>query len=266
MLRHLRLIPHLVALFVRTKMEYRGAFWLDRVAQIFSYGFMMASIWLLLERFGVLGTWTWPEMALLFGFQLLVYALGASVSFVQMREMEDTIRLGRLDTLLTKPMSPWVFIVFSAFNIEYLGHVLLAVPVLVWALLHVDIAWDAGTVLFFVAAMLSSAMGAAAIITMIGATALVWVQSNHLFAIYFSFWELARLPLDIFPGAIQWLLIAVIPLGYMAAVPVAVLLGKPVPILGDLAGPVTLLSGPLLVLLAMAVWRWAMTRYQGAGG
>ncbi len=61
-------------------------------------------------------------------------------------------------------------------------------------------------------------------------------------------------------------MLTVVPLGFMAAVPVAVLLGKPVPILGDWAGAVALLAGPVFVLLAMALWRHAMTKYQGAGG
>jgi ABC-2 type transport system permease protein len=52
----------------------------------------------------------------------------------------------------------------------------------------------------------------------------------------------------------------------MAAVPVAVLLGKPVPLLGGWAGPVALLAGPLFVALAIWQWRYAIGKYQGAGG
>ena len=36
MLRHLKVLPLLVAMHIRSQMEYRGAFWLDRVAQIMS--------------------------------------------------------------------------------------------------------------------------------------------------------------------------------------------------------------------------------------
>ena len=102
--------------------------------------------------------------------------------------------------------------------------------------------------------------------TMIGATALIWVRSRHLFSIFFGFWELARYPLNIFPLPLQIMMITFAPLGFLAFIPTAVALGKPVPILGDWAGPASLAIGPLFVLLAMAHWRYCLRNYQGAGG
>jgi ABC-2 type transport system permease protein len=61
-------------------------------------------------------------------------------------------------------------------------------------------------------------------------------------------------------------MLTIVPMAFMAAVPCAVLLGKPVPILGDWAGPIALLAGPGLALLAAVLWRHAMGKYQGAGG
>jgi ABC-2 type transport system permease protein len=101
---------------------------------------------------------------------------------------------------------------------------------------------------------------------MIGASAIVLVQSSYLYAIFFGFWELSRFPLNIYPAALQWAMLTVLPLGYMSYVPAAVLLGKDVVILGSLAGPVSLLAGPLSVLLAMAHWRYCIRHYQGGGG
>jgi ABC-2 type transport system permease protein len=101
---------------------------------------------------------------------------------------------------------------------------------------------------------------------MIGATALIMVRSNHLFSIFFGFSELTRYPLNIFPGGIQLVLITAVPLALTSSVPVGALLGKPIPILGDWAGAVALAAGPLWVLIAMAYWRYANSRYQGAGG
>lgn len=266
MLRHLRVLPLLVQMHIRSQMEYRGAFWLDRLAQILSYGSVFATLAILLARFDTLGGWNFPELALLFSFQLLAYSLGAALSFVQLRDMEELVRLGTFDTLLVKPFSPWAYIVFSGLNIGYAGHIILAVALMAWAISAVDFSWSAGSVAFLLGALLSATLLTAAIITMIGATALIWVRSNHLFSIFFGFWELTRYPLNIFPGAIQLVLITAIPLALTSSVPVGALLGKPIPMLGDWAGPVSLLAGPLWVLLATAHWRYATSRYQGAGG
>ena len=266
MLRHISVLPLLVQMHIRSQMEYRGAFWLDRLAQIMSYGAVFATLAILLARFDTLGGWTFPELAMLFSFQLLSYSLGAALSFVQLRNLEEQVRLGTFDTLLVKPFSPWAFIVFSGLNIGYVGHIILAVALMGWAVVAVDLAWSATSVLFLLGALLSSTLLTAAIITMIGATALIWVRSNHLFSIFFGFWELTRYPLNIFPSGIQFLLITVVPLALTSSVPVGALLGKDIPLLGDWAGLVSLLAGPLWVLLAMAHWRYATSKYQGAGG
>ncbi|MCR6671855.1 ABC transporter permease [Devosia ginsengisoli] len=266
MLHRLSILPLLVQMFVKSQMEYRGAFWLDRLAQIVSYGAVLLTIWILLQKFQLLGGWNWPELALLFSFQLLAYAMGASVSFTQLRDLEELVRLGTIDTLLTKPINTWAYLIFSGLNIGYAGHIILAIPVLVWALIAAQVNWSVGTALFFVFSLLSATMVTGSVITMIGATALIWVRSNHLFSIFFGFWELTRYPLNIFPSGIQVVMLTVVPLAYISAVPVAVLLGKPVPLLGDFAAPVALLAGPVLVLIAIAHWRYALSRYQGAGG
>lgn len=266
MLRQLSLIPHLLLLDVRAQMEYRAAFWIDRIAQIITYGSSFAVIWILANRFGHIAGWTWSDLALLFSFHLLGYSIGACVSFTQMRDLEEQVRLGTLDTLLTKPVSPWVYIVFSRFNIGYAGHVILAVALMVWALVTIDIPWSVQWVLYFAASLISASMVTGALMTMIGATAMIWTRSNHLYSLYFGFWELSRYPLNIFPGAIQAIMLSIVPLGFMAAVPVAVLLDKDVPLLGSWAPVVALLAGPVFTLLAMLEWRYAMNKYQGAGG
>jgi ABC-2 type transport system permease protein len=188
------------------------------------------------------------------------------MSFTQMRQLEEAIRLGTLDTILTKPISTWAYMIFSGFNIGYAGHGILGVTLMTLAIANVDIDWSLPVLAYFAMSLVSAAMVTGAILTTIGATALIWTRSNHLYSLYFGFWELSRYPLNIFPAAIQGMMLTILPLGFMAAVPVAVLLGKPTPFLGDWAGPAALLAGPVFVLLTAAYWRYAMSKYQGAGG
>ena len=261
-----RLIPMLVAMNFRTRLEYRGAFFVDRVAQIIAYGSVYATLWVLLERFGTLGGWDWPSMALLFAFQLLAYAVGASLSFVQFRELEVQVRKGTFDVLLVKPVSPWVYITFSGLNIDYVGHITLALMLMGWALWQVDVVWSVGSVLYLLAALVSAVMLVAATMTMIGASAMVLVHSNYLYSIFFGFWELTRYPLNIFPPALQWMLVTIVPLGFMNYVPVAAFLGREVVPLGAWGAPLALVAGPIAVGIAMAHWRWCIRHYQGGGG
>jgi ABC-2 type transport system permease protein len=262
----MRVILMLIRMHIRSEMEYRGAFLLDRLAQVLAYSAAFAGIWILLARFGTLGGWDRPELAFLLSFQLLAYSLGAAFSFVQFREFEELVRRGTLDALLVRPVSTWAYLTFSGFNIGYAGHVVLAVGVMAWSLGSVEISLSLGRILFLGAALVSASMLVAAVMMMIGASAIVLVQSRHLYSIFFGFWELTRYPIHIYPAALQWLLMTVMPLAFMNYVPVAVALGKTVPILGAAAGPAALCAGPVSAGLAAILWRFGLRRYQSGGG
>jgi ABC-2 type transport system permease protein len=256
----------MVRLQVRVRLAYRVAFLLNRLAQILAYASSYTAIWVLIHKFENLAGWGWPELAFLLSFQLLAYALGASVSFTQMRELEDTIRSGNFDCLLVKPFSPWAYLVFAGLNLGYLGHIVLAVGMLGWSLAALPIDWTVWRVLYALASLVSAAMTVAALLTMIGACAFVLTRSRYLYGIFFGLWELTRYPLSIFPVPLQWLLLTALPLGFINYVPVSYLLGKGTVLVGDVGGLLAPCTGPALVALAVWQWRFCIRRYQGAGG
>ena len=256
----------LVTMKIKSRMEYRASFFIDAFAMILTYGSVYATFWVLLLRFETLAGWDWPELAVLLSLQLFTYAVGASFSFTQFRDMEEMVRLGQLDVLLVKPFSPWAYLTFGGYNIGYIAHITLAVALMIWAVGQVDVAWSPGLALYLVAAIVSAAMMVCAIMTMIGASSIVLVQSRYLYSIFFGFWELSRFPLTIYPAALQWAMITVMPLAFMSYVPAATFLGKDVAILGNWAMPLSLLAGPVAVAIAMWHWRWSLRHYQGGGG
>ncbi|WP_377297357.1 ABC transporter permease [Rhizobium sp. SGZ-381] len=262
----LSLLFYLMRLRVRTRLEFRAALLITWLAQAFGYAGIFASIWLILTRFGTIGGWTWPQMAFLLGFHTLGYALGACFTLVQLRRMEDIVLGGEFDTLLVRPLNPWAYLVFSGFNIEYGGHIALGAGLVAWAWPQLSIAWTTDTCLLLAGELVSAALITASMITIIAACALVLGRARYLFGIYFDFWELSRYPASIFAAPFQVALLSIIPLGYMAYVPVAVLLGRPVPYLGAFAEIAALSAGPLSAVAAFFFWRFCLKRYQGGGG
>src|SRR5690606_11410536 len=108
------------------------------------------------------------------------------------------------------------------------GHIALAVGLMIWALLQAPVDWTLWHALYVGVSLISAAMVTGAVMTMIGVAALVLVQSSHLYSIFFGFWTLGRYPLSIFPAPLQWMMLTIVPLGFMNYVPVAVFLGKDV--------------------------------------
>ena len=266
MRQSLSLYLYLIRLQLRTRLQYRASLIIGWVAQAFGYASVYGAIWIVASRFEKLGGWVWPEIALMLGFHVLGYALGALFTLVQLRRMEELVRLGTYDTLLVRPVSPWAYLVFSGFNIEYGGHITLGIGMMVWALPQTGMDWSLLTVLQLIASLISAALLTGSMLTMIAAMALVLTRSRYLFGIYFDFWELSRYPLTIFAMPLQFVLLSVVPLGYMAYVPIAAFLGKPVPLIGEAAPFTAIFAGPFMVLVAMLVWQSCQRRYQGAGG
>lgn len=262
----LLLYLYVIRLQIRTRLQYRANLVIGWVAQAFGYASVYGTIWIIANRFERIGGWTWPEIALMLGFHLLGYALGAIFTLVQFRSMEELVRLGTYDALLTRPVNTWAFIVLSGVNIEYGGHIALGIGMITWSIIQLDIDLSILTFFYLVASLFSAALLTGAILTIIGATALVLNRSRHLLGIYFDFWELARYPLTIFALPLQLALLSVAPLGYMAYVPVAALLGKPLPILGELSSLAAILSGPAMAVISILVWHACHRHYQSAGG
>src|SRR5262245_13913636 len=105
--------------------------------------------------------------------------------------------------------------------------------------------------------MVSASLVVAAVMTIIGASALALVQSCYLYSIFFGFWQLTRFPMNIYPAALQWILVTAVPLGFMSYAAVAAFLGKDVALLGGLAVSASVLAGPIAVTIAMMPWRWS---------
>jgi len=251
---------------LKSQMAYRGAFVLGVLAQGASYTATFVVLWLIARHFGSLGGWTWPELVLLSGFNVLAYAIGAAFSFVQMRAVDDLVRTGEFDLALLKPMSPWAYLAFRGVNPGYLAHLLTATAFLAYAFAAAGIEWSLVRAIYVVLALVGGAAIHAALMSMIGAASVRSVGAGRYFALYFGFWEVIRYPLNMFPAFVQGLLLTVVPLGFVNYLPCALLLGKPLsPLLSAAAWSAPLL-GPLMLLTAGWCWSYSIRHYQSAGG
>jgi ABC-2 type transport system permease protein len=260
------LFGKLVQLLVKERMEYRADFILGGFAQIVNYAGSYLVIWLFLTRFHSIGGWTWPEVALLYSIGLFTYALGASFSFVQMRELENLVRQGTFDGILTKPVNPYLYYICRGFNLAYFAHIMISGAVLLWALGVLHIEWSLFRILYFLAAILSGAMIQAGLISIIGGFAFIWVRTNFMFTLFFRIREFTSYPISIYGSVLQIILVLVVPVAFINFFPSAFLLEKEAPLLGSWGMWIAPLIGPAIFWLGYRFWMICINRYQGAGG
>ena len=75
----LRLYAALIRASMRSQMQYRGAFLMSALGHGFLTATEVAGIWVLFDRFGSVGGWHLPEVALLYGLAQTSYALAEGV-------------------------------------------------------------------------------------------------------------------------------------------------------------------------------------------
>ncbi|XID91071.1 ABC transporter permease [Paenibacillaceae bacterium WGS1546] len=261
-----RLFGQLVRLLTKERLEYRADFLLAILAQMVSYTADYLVIWLFIRRFDSIAGWTWPEIAFLYSIGLFTYALGASFSFVQMRELEGHVKNGTFDSVLVKPVNPYLYMVCRGFNLGYIAHLAISGSVLVWSLVSLDIKWTALSVLYLVLAVIGGALIQAGFMSLIGATSFVWVRTGFLFTLFFKLKDFISYPLPVFGTFIQLLLTFVIPFAFINYYPAAFLLSHDTSLLSSWAMWIVPAVGPLSYWIGYRVWMLGVNRYQGAGG
>lgn len=256
---------HFARLRMRERMEYRSAYLAGMVAQILAYVADFLVIWVLVRRFGTLAGWGWEEIALLWAFNLLSYAIGAAFTFCQ-SELEGLVQGGTFDGYLVRPLNPYLAFTAQRFNVGYLGHILLASGILAWALTNLDIDWTPSSVLFLVLALAGASLLQAAVLTLVGAWAFMFVRAQFLFGFASTLRSFVTYPITIYGAAIQVVLTAIVPFAFVNFYPASVLLDKDGQLFPSWTGWLTPLVGLAAFLGAYRVWMRGVNRYQGAGG
>lgn len=251
---------------MKERMEYRSDFILNAFAQMINYSASYAVIWLFISKFKSIARWSWPEIALLYSIGLFTYALGASFSFVQMMEMEDRVRSGTFDTILTKPVNSYLYVVCRGFNIGYVAHFIVSGSFLVWSLGELNIEWTWFKAVYFAAALVSGAMIQAGVMTVIGACAFIWIRNGVMFSLFFRLKEFISYPISVYGTFIQIVLVFLVPFAFVNFFPSAYLLSKEAPLLSQWGAWIAPLAGPVCWGLGYWFWMLCVNRYQGAGG
>ncbi len=256
---------HFMRLRMRERMEYRGAFLIGLLAQGLAYVAEFTVIWVLVNRFGTLGGWGWEEVAFLYALNLMSYAIGAAFTYSQ-TELENMVQKGTFDNLLTRPINPYLNLAAQQFNVGYIGHIVVSIGILVWALGNLDVAWSLWNGFFVVLALIGASFIQAAIMTLLGAWSFIFVRATFLFGFAGTLRTFITYPITIYSAAIQVVLTVVIPFAFVNFYPAAVLLDQDGQLFPGWIGWLTPLVGALVFLLSYRVWMGGVNRYSGAGG
>lgn len=251
-------------LWMRATMTYPVSFWMLAVSSFLVTGLDFVGIWILFGSVDSLGGFSLQEIGFLYG------ATGLGIAFADLvvgriERLGQMIRMGRLDTMMTKPVPLLVQVCADEFAIRRIARVLQALVVFGWASAYVE--WTparalvavemvvCGTLIFF-----SLFVGLACV--------QFWTSDTAEVANAFTYGgnTVTQYPLSIFPGEVVKALTFVVPIAFVNWYPSLFILGIDdpfgLPAWLQHASPVATV---LCLVAAGFAWRSGVRHYTSTG-
>ena len=262
----LQTYAHLVGASIRSRAQYRLSFALDFVATFAGALSEFAAILVLFSHLPVLGGWSLPEVAFLYGVAGVSFAV-TDMLVGHLDTFGDLIRTGTFDVLLVRPLGSLFQVVASELAIRRLGRVGQAAAVLAYALATVHVAWSPARIGMLVVALVSGT----AIFTGIwiaGASISFWTTEIREVVNAFTYGGsyLASYPINLFGVWLRRFLAFVVPAAFIAYYPCTLILGKADPVAGlPWLGFLSPLVAVATLVAGRAAWHAGVRRYRSTG-
>lgn len=253
----------LLALFVRTELqyelEYRANLLLEIVQTVVIIATSVGAILVLFTYTNVMNGWDLGSMLILLGCFYLVQGFGELVLSPSFEKFMEHVRLGTLDFALLKPVSAQFLVTLRHFRVVQLAQIGLGAVVVAVGLGRIA-AVGAFEAVGFAVALTCGFVLVYALLLALSTLAFWFVRVDNLMAIYWSFLDAGRFPVDIYPGWLRVTLSSAVPIGVAVTVPAQVIAGRL-----DLIGLAALVAGTI-VAFGLASWFWhiGLRSYTGA--
>lgn len=251
-------------MWVRASLEYPLSFTLLTLGGVFSTGIDFLGIWVMFSHLTTYGGFGLREMGFLYGTSSMGIGL-ADLVVGNVERVGQQIRMGRLDSMMTRPVPLLVQVCADQFALRRISRVAQALVVLGWASWTVD--WTPMRALVLLTMILSGAVIFFGLFVTFSSIQF-WTTDASEFANAFTYGgaTVLQYPLTVFPREIALGLTFLLPLAFVNWYPSLYILGRSE--LSDLPAWVQFVS-PVAALVMTAVtalvWRAGVRHYSSTG-
>lgn len=264
----MRLLFKYFKLIIKARLEYRLNFILELFINIFTYVVTYISIWVLMEQFGNINGWEYHEVMLLYNFNLFTYGMASQIFFMPMKTIEELVKEGKFDNILTKPINPFLHLLMNHAYLGFLGHIILGVIVFGICFTNLNIEWNGFKIVVFLVMLIAGTLIQASVLIFSGALSFKLVQtSGFTDTLIYGIRTFINYPITIYSGWMQIILTCVIPYALVNFYPTSVLLGRYSSKFHNIViCAICIVVGVLLFCLSYKSFKSLINKYQSAGG
>ncbi|HEX4955122.1 MAG TPA: ABC-2 family transporter protein [Thermoanaerobaculia bacterium] len=259
-MRYLRLYLHFVRFSLSRALEFRFDFYFRIVMDVVFYATQLAFFTVLYGQTRELGGWSLDQIYLFATGYFVVDALFMTVFANNVWWLPILVNKGDLDYHLVRPVSSLFFVSLRDFAANSLINLVIAGGLLGWAVARYPEPLGAGRVILFVLFLLLGAW-LLYLVRLLFVLPVFWTHSGHgLLEVSWALTFLGERPVEIYHPWLRALLLTVLPLGFVASVPVSVLFSGWT--LAGLAHAGLVTAG--MTALTLWLWRRALAAYASA--
>lgn len=253
----------MVAISIRSQMQYKGSFLLLSFAHFISTFAEILGIWMLFERFKFIEGWTLAELSIIYGVIHIGFAI-AEASSRGFDTFSNMVKTGEFDRLLLRPCSTLLQVASRDFQLMRVGRLLQGLCVLLWGCIQNDIAFLSLPTLIIILAIMGTSCVFYALFVLQATLSFWTVETLELMNITtYGGVEAGQYPITAYTPGFRFFITFIIPLACVAYYPVAILLKhESLPLWMAYILPIT---GFAFLYLSFKTWSFGVRHYSSAG-
>jgi ABC-2 type transport system permease protein len=244
------------------ELSFKANFLLWMVVEILWFCGQIVFFSIIFANVDRIGDWTKWEVVLLIGTHQMIAQLFQAFFFVNVANIPELVRTGKLDSLLVLPIDSQFAVSTKQFSLDSIVNAALGGVVVCVALSRLNVVPNLTSVcLYLIAIGFGIAVHYSIMLGLAGASFWI-VRSQGLVYGYFNFLNIARYPDAIFPWLFRVIFGWIIPVVIIANIPARLLiksLGQPWLLMLHLVAAST-----IVFLLSRGFWKFALRHYSSA--
>ena len=244
------------------ELSFKANFLLWMVVEILWFAGQIIFFGIIFGQVDRIGDWSKWEVILLIGTHQTIAQLFQAFFFVNVSNIPELVRTGKLDSLLALPIDSQFAVSTKQFGLDSVLNAILGGIVVIVSLTQLNITPSAGMVLLYLVALGFGVAVHYSIMLSLAAFSFWIVRAQGLVYGYFNFLHIARYPDVIFPWLFRFIFGWIIPVVIVANIPARLLikpLGQPGWLMLHLA-----LAGSIAFIVSRFFWRFALRHYSSA--
>lgn len=204
--------------------------------------------------------WTLETMRVFMGVLFVVDSIWMLIFQENMDRLSEKARLGELDLLLAKPVNSQFMLSFQKFSTPYVINFFITLSYLIWTFAKLPAgfhAWQLGFLIISIPCALATCYG---LRFFFSASALIFQRAENINYVWWQFYRLGMRPDAIYPPWLRYMVLSLIPVGFIASVPTRLILEPPS--IGLIAGSVFVAAASIYA--STRFWRYALRFYSSA--